>query len=604
MNHKILSFSALFLTLAAAVSSQTPKPVEVPMEQCNDEFAKYLVDQQVTESRIVTETAKRVRILTRSADFLWKLDQPTARTYFADAFGVATAHFSEKGFEKQSEKGLVIHVPDYRFEVIREIAPRDAEWAKKLTEQLLKDYDKSAADRNELDRKRELESIMEIAQESVKTNPDLAWYLFRRLMKHRLDVYWYFALYSIAGKDRRFADTLYGELLSAYLNETPRRLLFLSAFPFGHPRVFGFDKFSYGTAVPAGFEPNTLQQQRFIEVYLRRVAAFVADPENLNKPPEGNYRPEALYMYTALQDMEPLIIERFPQLIQRFSEARAYAQSALNEEMRKSLSEQERHNEQLSLTFDKRLELVEKADEEGKLTDFMIVRLVTWGEVSKTEEQFRKIEPWLGKIKDEDVRNGTTSYFWFLRTKLAVKENRFDDARSFAGKVPELEHRAILLFDIAEAQIKDLNEASAVYTTLNDVGRAARRADNSIAKARIHLGLANLYEKINHTFALDELSDAVKVINRLENPDILSRAVMRRVSGKDFSFFAVFEIPGYDMESTFKVMSKDDFDMTLSNARTLDDKYLRTLAVMAIARNCIDKPKPKAKPAAKAAGPR
>lgn len=92
---------------------------------------------------------------------------------------------------------------------------------------------------------------------------------------------------------------------------------------------------------------------------------------------------------------------------------------------------------------------------------------------------------------------------------------------------------------------------------------------------------------------MNELSDAVKVVNRLENSDMLSTSLYRQIIGKRQSFFAVFSMPGYDLEGTFRNISKSDFDMALSNARALEDKYYRTLAVIAIAQNCIDRPKPK-----------
>lgn len=578
-----------------AISGQETK-VETKLEvgACNSEFAKFLVDHQVSDSRSVTQADKRVRILTRSADFLWKLDQPTARAYFSEAFKVASDHFAEKGFENKQEKGgLIIQMPDHRFEVIRAIANKDNEWARRLIEQVLKEYEKNAAERPDLDKRREIDQIMYIARQSVKTNPNLSWHLFRRIMKLPLDVHWYFALYSIAAADRRFADDLYGELLAVYRNETPRRLLFLSAYPFANYRIFGIDRFHYGTTVPENFQANPEQQQRFIDRFLRRIAAYAADPANLIKPAEKDYQPEAVYMVAALQELEPSIIERFPNMLQPFTEARALANAMLNAEMKKNLAEKEKWNEGLAAGFDERLKQLEKADEEGKLTDHMIVQLITWGESQRTEAQFAKIEPWLDKIKEESVRKATTSYFWFLRSKLAVEEGRLEDAKRYSLKVPEPEHRAILSFDIAEAQLKDLNEAASVYQTLADVGKIARQSENSIAKARVHLGLANLYERVNHIFALDELSDAIKVINRLENPDLMTSSMHRQIYGKGFSFFAGFAIPGYDLESTFRVISKNDFDMALSNAKALEDKYFRTLAVIAVAQNCIDRPKPK-----------
>lgn len=589
---KRLILTTLLLLLGGSTALSQGSKAE--SDGCTTDFAKFLVDQQVAESKTVAEAAKRVRILIRSADFLWKLDEPAARSYFSDAFKVASDHFKEKGFERRTEKGgLIIQTPDQRFEVVRAIARKDAAWARRLTDQLLKEAEKSAAERDWLDKRNELFFMMALAREHITTDPELSWYLFRRAMRQPLDSHWFSALYYVAEKDRQFADNLYLELLRNYSNETPRRFLFLSGYPFGNTRTFGLERLYFSSSVPTGFGPSSNLQQQFLEAWFRRVAAYTGDPASVQKPAEENYLPEPLYMIAALKEMEPIIVERFPLLLQRYSVALAQVNAVLTDEMRNNLSDREERDGRLGYGFDKLLEEVEDADEKGKLTDGMIIRLVVGGE-AKTEAQFRKVEPWLDKIADEKVRAETAAYFWFLRAKLAVKELRLEEARRFAAKVPEVDHRAILWFDIAEAQLKDETEAAAVYSTLSDVGKMARQGEDSIAKARVLLGLANLYEKFNHTFALDELSDAVKGINRLENPDILATAIRRQITGKGFSYFTAMAVPGYDLESTFRVLSKNDFDIPLSNARALEDRYLSTLAVVAVAQNCTARPKPKA----------
>ncbi len=93
----------LFLIASTAGFGQEAKLETKPeIEACNTEFAKFLVDQQVTESRAVAETDKRIRILARSGDFVWKLDQAAGREYFTEAFKVANERFNEKGFEKKT----------------------------------------------------------------------------------------------------------------------------------------------------------------------------------------------------------------------------------------------------------------------------------------------------------------------------------------------------------------------------------------------------------------------------------------------------------------------------------------------------------------------
>lgn len=581
-------FSFLLLTafsnlLSAQVSS-------VDNRACNPEFARILVEQQVSESRAVEEDDKRIKILIRAADFLWKFDEPTARKYFTEAFQIAGERFREKGFEQKKlgdkERSLTTDVPDYRLEVIRAIAQRDSEWSKRLAEQILAEYEKSVEKRNDGDNEtREIQDLLTMAQDNVKTNPNLSWYIFRRLMRYPLDYYWYFGIYAVAKEDPQFADALYSELLKNYAGETPRRLLFLSAYPFTNQRIFGVDKYQFGYGVPETIAPNPILQRQFFETFFRRIALFANNTDDINRPPDQYRQPEAVYIISALQEIEPVIIQKFPALLQRLSEAKAQANSLLNEENRKILSDREKQNESTGLDFEARLKRLKEAEEKGEMKDLMIISLFTWG--NKTEEQFKIIEPWLNKIQDENVRRELINYFYFLRSKLAIKENRLDDARRFAGKVPELEHRAILFFELASGQLKNANEATQVFDTLNEVSKLARQAENTTAKAQVLLGLATLYEKVNHTAALNELGEAIRVINGLQNPDIFSTSVHRQIIGKDYAFYAVFSTPGFNMETTFEEISKKDFELSLSHAKSLNDKYFRTLAVLAVAKNCV-----------------
>lgn len=598
-----MKFNTFFLSfifcifLTASAFSQTGSSEN---QACNPEFAKILVEQQVSESRTVEETDKRIKILIRAADFLWKFDEPTARGYFTEAFKVANDRFSKLGFEEKKmgdkERSITVTQPDYRMDVVRAIAKKDGEWAKKLSEQVLKDFEKRLADESaDINNKtRELDALLSIATENIKPNPALSWVIFRRLMQYPLDRHWYFALYQVANDNQSMANQLYGELLQRYANETPRRLLFLSAYPFNNVRIFGADKFQYGTSFKETVQPVPALQRQFLETFFRRVAVFANTPDDFNRAPDQYRLPEALYIISALQDIEPFLVQNFPDLLQRLNVAKAQGNALMTEENKKTLEARKDQTKNLGMTFEERLKEMEKADDEGRLTDQMIFNLATWGD--KTDEQYEVLESWLEKIQEENTRRETTNYFYYKRAELAIKEKRFDDARKYADKVPELEHRATLLFQMSEAQAESINDTAKVFDTLNEISKLARSAENSAVKAQILLGLANNYEKVNHTAALNELGEAIRVINQLENPDIFSTTIMRQIFGKGFAFYASFSSPGYNLETTFENISKKDFELSLSNAKSLNDKYFRTLAVFAVAQNCVNNaPKKKAK---------
>ncbi len=151
--------AAALLLAASFVANAQVAGVDAPV--CNAQFAQLLVQQQVMESKSVTEPVKRIKILLRSADFLWPFDEPTARTYFTEAWKLADDRFKEKGYESTSigkEARVIVTQPDQRMEVIRSIMKRDKEWAKKLADQMLADYQKNPKDG--VENYRELNDVM------------------------------------------------------------------------------------------------------------------------------------------------------------------------------------------------------------------------------------------------------------------------------------------------------------------------------------------------------------------------------------------------------------------------------------------------------------
>ena len=567
------------------------KQIENAASGCNPVFARQLVEQQVADGKSVADTRKRIKILLRSADFLWKFDEETARKYFAEAYSVAEKRFTEKGFEDkkidESKSGFAtMRMPDFRAEVLRAIAQKDGDWAKRLGEKLLKDYEAELeARKGDYDKNRELSDLLGIARQTAKSNPQLSLYFFRQVMRYPLDSHWLWSLYATAGENQTLADQVYLEALNNYANETPRRLLFLAAYPFGNERIFGVDKYQFGAGPPAGFVPNPKFQAQFLNTFFSRIDRFVNNPEDLNKPAEEYGLPEITYVVSALQDIEPIISQSFPNLFERFSSVKAKANAQMSAEARKNLEGRQENYKEFGSSFDERLERLEKADAEGKLTDDMISGLVSG---IKTEEDFAKFEPWLDKIQDETLRGSTSEYFYFRRSELATKENRFDEARKYADKVGDIEHKAVLYFKLAEAQLKTANQQNQVNDILTEVSMLANKADDSVEKAQVLLGLAFIYEKFSHYNALTALGEAIRTINKLENPDIFSTSTFSVIKGKNFAHYAVFNTPGFNLETAFEEISKRDFDISLSNAQNLQDKYFRTLAVLAVAKNCVE----------------
>lgn len=567
-----------------------------PIKQCNAQLARQLVEQQADFSKTLDKTDQRINVLIKVADFLWSSDRESARAYFAEAYKVAQERFREKGKEPLVEGRMILNRIDYRFEVVRAIAKYDSVWAKTLSEMILKEFDEDSEKdkRDSFDKDREVGQLLEIAAQIAKDNPELALTLARRVLRYPLNNSWYFSLYLMARNNQRVADRIYFEALTAYADAEVFRLLYLSAYPFGRERIFGIERNSLGTSVPENFTPNPIFERQFLTTLLRRVSKLT--PENTEKSLQTD-TPESAVAVIALNELEPVVSQQFPELMPAFSQAKILANSIVSNELMDAAIKRDESGNNFNRSFVEKLKEVEKADEEGKLTDFQIVQLVTSAE---KEEDFKSVETWLNKIVEESPRESAKTCFYFRRSKLASKESRFDDAQKFADKIEKPEIRATAYFDIAEAKQKNSLTKLESLDSLLTVYKMAQKNPDSVEKAQILLGLAFMYEKVDHFNALDALSAAIKTANKLENPNLFTSFSGQQIIGKNFAHYIGYDVPGFDLNKTFYEISQKDFQGAISQAESFSDKYLKTLAILASVRDCekndsLIKPKPKSK---------
>lgn len=597
------NISIILLLFALSQSSSISSVVAQETDYdpvCNANFSKMVVEQQIGESRSI-ETRQRIRVTLRAADFLWDLDETSARRHFTESFAIALSHFREKGFESSTLGTGSSRVPtrqsDLRTDVIRAVAKRDPQLAAKMADKLLEELEELKDKRKDDDSDREAIELLGIAAQYADTAPDLSVHLFRRAMAYRLNHGWYFYLFSAAGKNQSLADQVYAEAVRHYSRDLPSRFLFLSAYPFSRDRIMGPDRMSYGTMIPASFSPDPELKRLFIQTFFSKIVAVSEDPTQIPERPEGGYpAPEAVYIATALTEIEPIVASSLPDLVPLFADVRARSASLLTGGMKDQINRQNERNSETALSFEERIKLAEKANSEGKLTDDEIIRLLIHPSLS--EQHFKLLEPFLPKVRDENLRKEVTSHFWYLRSDRSISDKRFEDAERFAERVPEIDHRGTLILRIIDELALTANTQQK-FETLNSLSKLVRSASNSVAKAQILLGLSRRYYPINKSISLDELSEAVRVINQLKDTDLLTSSAVRVLRGRDMGYYSVINLPGADFESVFSTISNNGVDIPLANARAIDDRYYRLLAVLAIAKNCSNKIKRDIEPVVK-----
>jgi hypothetical protein len=255
-----LTLGIFVVTLIHIASAQPKVPPARDSSLCSRENAVETVRQQIDFTKSFDNTTHRIAVLIRAADLLWTYEPEKGRAAFAEALELARQNFKQKGDKPRGEGfGLRVDTPDQRYTVISAIARRDPAWAKKLTEQMLKEEAKEAEDKPASDREqaiRTAEKLLTSGYSLLPTDLAAAVNFATASLHYPASLYLTIFLYKLAEVDRTAADQFYQQALAAYADKSMNEFLYLSAYPFGNNRDAGEMPGYTIYGVPPGFVPN------------------------------------------------------------------------------------------------------------------------------------------------------------------------------------------------------------------------------------------------------------------------------------------------------------------------------------------------------------
>jgi hypothetical protein len=133
-----------------------------------------------------------------------------------------------------------------------------------------------------------------------------------------------------------------------------------------------------------------------------------------------------------------------------------------------------------------------------------------------------------------------------------------------------------------------MKDSALVMQVLEDVVKTALKAPNTNEKARTLLGLTSSYAKFDRTRAFEILGEAINVINKIDEPDLTSTAVLRRIGTDRFTIHVAYEMRTSSLDTVFREFAIDDFVKSLWLANQLPDKPLRATGTFAISGRCLE----------------
>jgi hypothetical protein len=560
----MVSSSFLRVVLALAVISQLR--VLTVAQECDREQAFSLIQEQIAQSKTLEKTAARISVLTQGADLLWPYRQSAARSAFEEAFEVASQG----------------NTPDQRFVVIRAIAQRDSEWARRLAKAIAEEKRSDEEAGVSTDNRYRAETLLNVAASLLQNDSKTAISFARASLRYPASVALARFLFQLWSVDKRAASRLYQQALSVYANAPVNQLLYLSAYPFGINRVVGPEMQSTFFVLPKEFTPDAAAESAFLEVILRRGQETKARPTQPVSGPVA--QPEIVQIYLALNSLQASVARDQPAYAGRVMSLVSTLEPLLSAEARHEASNIARWHQDLNLSLETIAERIENEKVPEK-KDRLIARAVL---ASKSTEELERVESLVDKVSESKFRGELLDWLYFKRTQKLVSDGRLDEAAQLIPKVSQVDHRAYLAFLLATESTKKMKDSALVMQVLEDVVKTALKAPNTNEKARTLLGLTSSYAKFDRTRAFEILGEAINVINKIDEPDLTSTAVLRRIGTDRFTIHVAYEMRTSSLDTVFREFAIDDFVKSLWLANQLPDKPLRATGTFAISGRCLE----------------
>jgi hypothetical protein len=560
----MVSSSFLRVVLALAVISQLR--VLTVAQECDREQAFSLIQEQIAQSKTLEKTAARISVLTQGADLLWPYRQSAARSAFEEAFEVASQG----------------NTPDQRFVVIRAIAQRDSEWARRLAKAIAEEKRSDEEAGVSTDNRYRAETLLNVAASLLQNDSKTAISFARASLRYPASVALARFLFQLWSVDKQAASRLYQQALSVYANAPVNQLLYLSAYPFGINRVVGPEMQSTFFVLPKEFTPDAAAESAFLEVILRRGQETKARPTQPVSGPVA--QPEIVQIYLALNSLQASVARDQPAYAGRVMSLVSTLEPLLSAEARHEASNIARWHQDLNLSLETIAERIENEKVPEK-KDRLIARAVL---ASKSTEELERVESLVDKVSESKFRGELLDWLYFKRTQKLISDGRLDEAAQLIPKVSQVDHRAYLAFLLATESTKKMKDSALVMQVLEDVVKTALKAPNTNEKARTLLGLTSSYAKFDRTRAFEILGEAINVINKIDEPDLTSTAVLRRIGTDRFTIHVAYEMRTSSLDTVFREFAIDDFVKSLWLANQLPDKPLRATGTFAISGRCLE----------------
>lgn len=599
---KTLAFFALLLTTSLPVFAQkaaakpTPKVLtEREQKLLSQKFqAIAMIEKTAGEATFWEDKKTAVEALADAADLLWAENANQSARWLEKAWAMINEVSEPKKDEKRSEFFNHSDKSGLQATVLKAAYKHDTALAEKFLKQLSENEPDEKKDKGAFDDKTaRSEQLLNLALQSIETNPNLAYSLAERSLADGISFTFQTVLTSLRQKDVNLANRLFDVALTRLNTPDEAQILWGYLFKSG----FTFANNSSGGTIlavnpnqqnlPAVAQSEPARAKNFLNAAYQR---FFARPILLDTPENKRKAGNILLIGNQLEGL----YDRYaPESAQATKAFLFQLRNQINPNRQNETSKPESRLSKLPKDATKEetyealiADLEEKADDE---TDPIAKKLAyIRAAINTNAEDYKRGKSIAEKIDDEILREDVVSFILYRAALKFVETKELETAEELLPQIKEPLRRSVAKIAVAQGLLqpkigKKIEQAQIdfekqrAFALLGDVQRDLKNEDASPNLVKILLGAAAVSSKFDKAQGISTLEQTVQMINKLEKFNLKDTAAPKLGIDVSSTSSATVATPriGFGFANAVEPLVEIDFELVASIVERLSASDVR-----------------------------
>ena len=581
----------------SSLAQQRPAPVNEKelKQQRQHARAIALIEQVGSEAELWDDKRSAVDALATAADLLWDRNPTRSTRWLTKAWTlVDQVTESEKNpflkeFVRQSDKAQLKSV------VLKVAHSHDPKLADKFVEQIAEEQPEPKKDRGVFDdRTARSEQLLWLAQQSLDTNPQLAFNLAQRSLSDGLSFALQNLITGLRKKDVALANQLFDLSLTRFSSGSPdpSEAEVLAGYLFQPGITFSSNAAGQVMVTmnpmfkgePAVFKSEPERAHRFL---LAAYQTFFARPLPLDAQDDRQRAMKIWVFGNRNLTRYDLVAPEFSGPLKAFLtqlESKLFPEgrgdpfgTSRKQSGAPPLSEKELYESRIAALEER----AEKAtDPAARNTAYVEAALAV------DVEDTARAKSFVDKVSDDTLRADATSFVFYRSALAQVRLNKLEKAAELATQIATPARRAIVHIAMAQNLIDDKNTTATGFDLLNEVERDLRKEEPSTNVAKILLSRVGLIAKLDRDQALVALEQSFQSINKVEDFDLKNDSAPKLGIRGFWRTESLADTPsiGFSFNNAIAPMVPAEFENLVNLTDTLKAREVRGIARLQIAR--------------------